>query len=210
MNWQRIDDLYRIRQVSNDLKPAFDHCGMCYQAECTHKSIERVSYETSKIHLNTWVEVALQEYPGTYLDIGDAIYPSWPTSQELFNPNIEFIPYRVYPKIKGAIFGGIVAHDVVIGYNVDLTPNVELTKIGEKVARFGTGMYWGYGFNGEFYVLRLFRQKWQEIRRKSLPHKDVVGLTVPEFDVPFEIEGYHFIPLQSSLNVDFQQKYFEL
>lgn len=209
MSWSRIDDYYRIRDVINGLVDSPNHCGLCYQPECDHQ-VEKIDYRNALIELNTWCDVALQEYPGVYLEVGEvANYPSWPIGQE-FNERFDYSGYRVFPKIEGGVFGGIVAHDnTVTGYNPDLTINNYLTKIGRKIARFGAGMYWGYGYNNEFYVVRLFRQSWQEIRRKSLPYRDVTGLVIPDFEVDFEISGYHFIPHTSS-NFDFQTKYFEL
>lgn len=211
MMWKRIDNYYSIRTYLGALKPGKSHCGICYKTTCDH-NVERISYIDARDQLNTWSEIALQEYPGRYLEIGEvAIYPSWPINQH-FDDKFIYHPYRVFPKIKDGVFGGIVAHDNVIGYNPDFTENSYLTDIGRRVARFGRGCYWGYGWQDNFYVMRLFRQNWQEIRRKSLPHKDVVGLSVPDYgsECPFEVIGYHFIPLHTNSNYDFQTKYFEI
>lgn len=211
MNINRIDHYYHIRDVENKLEnDGADKCGLCYQTNCTH-NVERIDYRDAQQELATWAEVALQEYPAPYLEVAaGAVYPAWPMGRE-FQPDFAYYGYRVFPKIKDGIFGAIISHnDAIYGLGPDLTPNDTITKIGKKIARFGQGAYWGYVYADEFYVMRLFRGQWQEIRRKTMPHHDVTGLTIPHFDVLFDIVGYHFVPRQAKTNGEFQLRYFEI
>lgn len=208
-NYSRIDDYYRIRnyQLKINKLDAESFCGLCYLPSCSH-SVEKIGLQDVNRELSVWSDVALQEYNGSYIKVGEvSVYPAWPVAIE--SPQ-DHTPYRVYPIPKGAVFGGIVAHNEIHGYDKYLKPNEELVRIGRKIARFGAGMYWGYVLDNEFYVIKLFREGWIDIKRRTLPSADVTGLMVPDLDVEFEIEGYHFLPRLVTSNAQFQTKYFKL
>lgn len=206
-HWDRLDTYYQIRRsIKNLNENEVDYCGMCFKPTCNH-NLERVNYEDARAELTWWGEIALAEYKGNYLPVGEVdVVPAWPKPQPYKN-EFDLERYTVFPKIKGGIFGVIVNHAENLGYTADLQLAPEISAIANK---FGKGAYWGYLYEGEFYLVRVWRERWINLQRlKSMPKQDVTGYTIPNFNVDFEIEGYCFMP-KAKDNFSFQTKYFEL
>jgi hypothetical protein len=209
--WNRLDKYYAIRKKLAGLKDgAPDYCGQCYQPTCTHK-VERINYQNAQVEMTWWADIALMEYPGKYLQVGEVtIIPTWPEPKP-FEDHFTNEKYVVLPKIQGGEFGVIVSHlNERTGYN----PNLQTLHPGihefAQQARFGPGAYWGYLWQDQFYLIRVYRGKWVTLRRlRSVPRVNVTGFTVPKFNVDFTIDGYIFMPKVHD-NYTFQTRYFEL
>lgn len=204
--WNRLDKYYNIRAKLGGLQSgSSEYCGLCYDPVCSHE-VEKINYENAQVELTWWADIALMEYPGRYAQVGEVnIFPAWPEPKE-YQPEFNNDRYIVFPKMKGE-FGVILSHlDEVRGYQPDMITESKAINAFIKTTKFGNGAYWGYLLDDEFYLVRVYRNSWIDLRRfKDIPKATVTGLTVPDFDA----EGYVFMP-KAHDNYTFQTRYFEL